>query len=539
MELLRAGGLPGGYAEAGFHPASIPYADAELACHLRATGGRLTTDHRALAWCTVDEPMPSRSVRPVKRDIRARWVTVGDGATFLDRWGPRIVRQILLDVIMGVHQWSVAPLRIALVGSLRLASMSVSAVDWRVVDASIASQGPGMRAIQADVIIVADPDADIRDSPTGLIRVAWVAAATPRYLDEYDLVVAATNADRVRIATETSKRVVVADLEGPNGVDELRGVLGGWVTAPRIGVRIGPSNWKNAHLWGDYHFGRSLQRYLERAGHPTRVRLLRDWSSAAAARDDATIHLFGNQMAHNRPSQVNVLWQISHPDLASPEQYGTYDHVFVASDGFAASMAGRSTAPVEPLHQATDPERFYPDDTGPHHELLFVANYRPNRPIVEWLLPTTRDLAVYGQAWDVHGLDPRHHRGVHIPNAELRTLYSSASIVLNDTWADMRAAGFISNRIYDALACGAFVLSDDVAGIADEFDGGVAIYRGAAELLAAVERYMDDPDRRRELAQRGRSAVLDRHTFEQRTATVLAAIRPRLAARPGQVIEGP
>ena len=229
---------------------------------------------------------------------------------------------------------------------------------------------------------------------------------------------------------------------------------------------------------------------------------------------------------------------ISHPDLASEALYATYDHAFVASDAFAAVMAKRSTVPVDPLHQATDPERFFPDPTGPRHELLFVANYRPNRPIVDWLLPTDRDLAVYGNGWDKHGMDARHHLGLHIPNEDLRHFYSSASIVLNDTWEDMRAAGFISNRIYDALACGAFVLSDDVAGLADEFDGGVAVYSDEAGLREAVERYLDAPALRRETAERGRSAVLERHTFERRAAALLAVIEPLLADRPAQLNRG-
>ena len=253
--------------------------------------------------------------------------------------------------------------------------------------------------------------------------------------------------------------------------------------------------------------------------------------------DDATLHLFGNQQAHNRPAQVNVLWQISHPDLASGEMYDTYDHAFVASDRFAGRMAGQARIPVEPLHQATDTERFYPDPTGPDHELLFVANYRPDRHVVEWLVPTERDLAIYGRAWEEHGLDSRYLRGSHIPNAELRGHYASASIVLNDTWEDMRGAGFISNRIYDALASGAFVLSDDVQGMDEEFDGGVAIYRDADDLRSAVDRYLDAPELRREIAERGRAAVLARHTFERRAEEILGAMRPLLDARPAWVSE--
>ena len=35
-------------------------------------------------------------------------------------------------------------------------------------------------------------------------------------------------------------------------------------------------------------------------------------------------------------------------------------------------------------------------------------------------------------------------------------------ILLNDHWEDMREKGFVFNRIYDGLACGAFILTDKV-----------------------------------------------------------------------------
>ena len=529
----RAAGLPEGYARPNPCAASVPYLDAEFATRLRADGGRLTIDRRAPAWLRIDETLAER-VEPKERDLRSLWITEGHHATFLDHLGPRLRRQVLRDAIAGVHDWSVEPLRVAVIGEARL-SPEGSAVDWQIVHPPERSDGATTSWLDVDVVIVVDPEADIRQSPTGLVRVAFVTKTSPAHLDEFDVVIARTDTDRQRIAPTTSKRIEVADLEGPDGAALLRDLLLGWVTARQIAVRIGPSYWKNAHIWGDYHFARSLQRYLERAGHPTRVRLVRDWGTAAAAGEDATVHVFGNQEVHNRPSQVNVLWQISHPDLASEALFATYDHAFVASDAFAAVMATRSTVPVDPLHQATDPERFFPDATGPRHELLFVANYRPNRPIVDWLLPTDRDLAVYGNGWDKQGLDPRHHLGLHIPNEDLRHFYSSASIILNDTWEDMRAAGFISNRIYDALACGAFVLSDDVAGLADEFDGGVAVYRDEAGLRGAVERYLDAPALRRKTAERGRAAVLERHTFERRAAALLAVIEPLLADRPAQL----
>jgi glycosyltransferase involved in cell wall biosynthesis len=534
----RVSGLPDGYASPDPRTASVPYLDAEFAVRLRAGGGRLTIDRRSPAWLRIDET-PAAGTKPERttsreRELRSLWITEGDGSTFLDHLGPRLRRQVLRDAIKSVHDWSVEPLRVAVIGGARL-PLEGSGIDWQTVRRSGSREAATTSWTDADVAIVADPGADIRQSPTGLVRVAWIAETTPGHLDEFDIVVARTDADRRRIGPTTSKSIQVANLEGPDGPALLRDLLLAWVRARRIALRIGPSTWKKAHIWGDYHFARSLQRYLERAGHPTRVRLVRDWGTAGAAGEDATVHLFGNQEAYNRRSQVNVLWQISHPDLASSKLYGAYDHAFVASDAFAAVMAERSAVPVDPLHQATDPERFFPDATGPRHDLLFVANYRPNRPIIDWLLPTERDLAVYGNGWDKYGLDARHLRGGHIPNEDLRRFYSSASIVLNDTWEDMRAAGFISNRIYDALACGAFVLSDDVAGLADEFDGSVEVYRDEAGLREAIERYLDAPARRREAAERGRSAVLERHTFERRAAALLAVIEPLLAERPAEL----
>ena len=135
-----------------------------------------------------------------------------------------------------------------------------------------------------------------------------------------------------------------------------------------------------------------------------------------------------------------------------------------------------------------------PDPTGPHHELLFVANSRNiRRTIVDALADTTHDLAIYGQKWTPELVDPRFVRGEHVSSHELARYYSSADIVLNDHWQDMRAEGFISNRIYDALAAGAFVISDRIDEIEAEFDGAVPTFADPADLEALIERYLADP----------------------------------------------
>ena len=99
---------------------------------------------------------------------------------------------------------------------------------------------------------------------------------------------------------------------------------------------------------------------------------------------------------------------------------------------------------------------------------------------------------------------------------------------MNDDWPDMRAAGLLSNRLYDALASGAFLISDSVAGMADEFDGAVIEVESAGQLRWAIRDHLASPETRRRLAERGQKAVLGRHTFGHRVDRILSDLRADL-----------
>ncbi|WP_456307495.1 glycosyltransferase family protein [Paeniroseomonas aquatica] len=64
-----------------------------------------------------------------------------------------------------------------------------------------------------------------------------------------------------------------------------------------------------------------------------------------------------------------------------------------------------------------------------------------------------------------------------IQNDELGDLYRGARVVLNDHWEDMRRWEIVSNRIFDAVACGRPVISDDCEGIASYFRDTVVTHR--------------------------------------------------------------
>jgi spore maturation protein CgeB len=296
-------------------------------------------------------------------------------------------------------------------------------------------------------------------------------------------------------------------------------------------INICAPNWWSARSWGDLYFARAIQQALARHGRPSAIHVMDQWEASRDERFGVVLHLKGLSTYEPNPAQVNLLWNISHPDKLTTEECERSDLVLVASERFAAELRERCSMPVHVLEQATDPAVFFPDAEETHaHELVFVGNSRKvMRRVVADLLPTGHDLAVWGGDWD--GLiEARHIKGTHLPNDEVRRAYSSAAIVLNDHWDDMCEHGFASNRIYDAVACGALVVSDRLDGLEERFGGAVVTYEGRDELATVVEHFLAHPEERAARGAAGREIVLAQHTFAHRVDELLAHADAALAA---------
>jgi spore maturation protein CgeB len=145
------------------------------------------------------------------------------------------------------------------------------------------------------------------------------------------------------------------------------------------------------------------------------------------------------------------------------------------------------------------------------------------RPIVADAVAAGLRPHIYGGGWS--GLvDPELVVADHVDNDLLPTVYSSAGVVLTDHWGTMRAWGFVSNRLFDVLACGAPVISDPVEGLDELFDGAVLEYGTPAELRDLVDRVLADPAAARARSDRGRRIVVAKHTFDHRADQLLDSL---------------
>jgi spore maturation protein CgeB len=314
-----------------------------------------------------------------------------------------------------------------------------------------------------------------------------------------------------------------------------------YLRQPKVAIKIGVPNEEVKPTWGDTHFANALASGLTKLGFPTDVHILPEWDLPENQAVDVVIHLRGLTSYTPKPAHVNVLWIISHPDDVTAKECEKYDLVLVASASHAQWLRDQVATPVVFMPQATDNRRFKPLEPRKDlvTEVLFVGNSRgQNRPVVEWAVASGLPLTVYGSGWEGR-IPAAYVRGEYFPNEELASLYASAKVVLNDHWPDMRDRGFISNRIYDALAAGSVVVSDPVAGLEETFGDLVPTFDDSEELENTVRRLLEDASARRDLVRNATKLVTTHHTFTQRAEELVRLLAPHLERRPREIKGSP
>lgn len=296
-----------------------------------------------------------------------------------------------------------------------------------------------------------------------------------------------------------------------------------------IAAPVGP----RGATWGDRHFARALADALARLGQDVTIDHREARGRASRVFDDVVLVLRGRDQVVPPSGPLSLLWVISHPDAVTAEEASGFDAVFAASSAWAKRRAGDWGLDIQPLLQCTDPAVFNPGraapDSGP--EVLFVGNSRGvARPAVVHAIAAGAPLQVYGDGWA--GLIPDGFvTATSAANDEVAELYASAGVVLNDHWEDMRRDGFLSNRLFDAVACGARVASDPVLGLSEVFGDSVRVFESGPDLAGLLTPPFDRSFPGRAAREREAARIAVEHSFDARAQALLATALDGLRRR--------
>lgn len=274
--------------------------------------------------------------------------------------------------------------------------------------------------------------------------------------------------------------------------------------------------------WGDYPFALALKRCLEQLNCYVLLDAREDWGCEEGA--DVVVALRGQYFY--RPDRRNkkclyIMWNISHPDLVTKEEYELFDVVCVGSRHYAEQLAEKLSVPVFPLLQCTDTSVFYPPRekrSAYRWDYIFIGNSRGvARSCVMWAVEEKLPIRMWGSGWDK--ILPDHMNLFEAPfieNGEIPDLYRSAKVTLNDHWGDMLEKQFVNNRIFDALACGLPVISDTSQELRDIFPEAVLHYSNKEEFRECVRQIEENYDEVKQRVLEQWDLIKEQYSFEAR-----------------------
>ncbi|MPM06685.1 Undecaprenyl-phosphate 4-deoxy-4-formamido-L-arabinose transferase [bioreactor metagenome] len=292
-----------------------------------------------------------------------------------------------------------------------------------------------------------------------------------------------------------------------------------------IAIKISCPDIKQRNQWGDYHFAVGLADAFAKFGYRPRIDFLPEWYKNKGT---TKINFFIHGLSSFQPifGEKNFVWIISHPNEEPIDYLSKFDKVFVASNSYATTLSNNLGDKVIPLLQCTEPAIFYPGKTNSElrNDILFVGNSRNVfRPIIQKSIKENILVSIYGSRWD-NFVDRKFIKGQSIPNILLGDYYRSAKVILNDHWEDMKRLGFVSNRLFDVLATGIPVISDEVEGIPEEFSQFIYFYEKYSSLKEVVDMAISEDPIMKYKRYRFSKTIRENHSFEARAKEIIQSI---------------
>ena len=185
------------------------------------------------------------------------------------------------------------------------------------------------------------------------------------------------------------------------------------------------------------------------------------------------------------------------------------------------------------FHEAADVEQFRPDPAQPQAwDLVWIGNWGDDertQEIEEYLLRPARRLQprpvlVHGVRYPPPAVRQLEHAGIryggYLPNLQAPAVYAASRLTLHIPRSPYRdgLAGIPTIRVFEALACGCPLVTSPWQDEEGLFKAGrdFLVASNGREMTALLLDLLDSDTWRRQLAERGRATILERHTCAHR-----------------------
>lgn len=173
----------------------------------------------------------------------------------------------------------------------------------------------------------------------------------------------------------------------------------------------------------------------------------------------------------------------------------------------------------------------------PKHDIVFLGNcYDGKREEMERTLRATGlNVGLYGYNWD------KADGNTLYDFAAGEALYKNCKIAISDTFTDGKTPvkAFVSNRLFQALAAGAFVLQEHSDGLAEytglEVEKHYAEWRDMRDLIEAIRYWINVPAERAKIAKAGHKLVMEYYTFDTLVRYLFTHLIPSIDKEPEHV----
>lgn len=211
-------------------------------------------------------------------------------------------------------------------------------------------------------------------------------------------------------------------------------------------------------------------------------------------------------------------------DLEQDDFYKTIGHFFTV-DKLMADWFNEKTDVKGHYLQAGvyEPECYYDPDTLKTEQVIFVGSrgyhsewsYRPE--LIDWLKNT------YGKSFTHVGGDG--DTGV-LRGAELNNMYAHTKIAVGDSLCiNFDYPHYWSDRIYETLGRGGFMIHPYIKGMEEHFEDGkhLVFYKFGdfADLKTKIDYYLEHDDEREAIRLAGHEHVKKNHTYTIRWQTII------------------